>query len=120
MTLAFRGLSDVLRGDAETARARFADAAGLDAWTRRWLTRLDLAPTEASARADAMDAVNPIYIPRNHLVEETLAAATLGDLAPIEQLLDVLARPFEPRPGLERYAEPAPAGGAGYQTFCGT
>ena len=67
-----------------------------------------------------MDAVNPVYIPRNHLVEEALAAATAGDLAPVERLLDVLARPFEQRPGLERYAEPAPAGGACYKTFCGT
>ena len=68
-----------------------------------------------------MDRVNPIYIPRNHLVEEALAAATAGDLEPFQQLVDVLAQPFDERPGLERYALPRrPAFAADYQTFCGT
>ena len=68
-----------------------------------------------------MDRVNPAYIPRNHLVEEALTAATAGDLAPFQQLVDVLSRPFDERPGLERYALPAGADfAAGYQTFCGT
>ena len=55
-----------------------------------------------------MDRVNPVYIPRNHHVEEALAAATDGDLGPFERLLDVLAHPFDERPGLEPYAAPAP------------
>jgi uncharacterized protein YdiU (UPF0061 family) len=65
--------------------------------------------------------VNPVYVPRNHLVDEALIAATGGDLGPVERLSEVLARPFEERPGLERYAEPAPAAFCdGFQTFCGT
>ena len=67
-----------------------------------------------------MDRVNPIYIPRNHLVEEALAAATAGDLEPFQRLVDVLAQPFDERPGLEAYAAPAPASFGAYQTFCGT
>jgi uncharacterized protein YdiU (UPF0061 family) len=70
--------------------------------------------------ADAMDRVNPVYIPRNHLVEEALAAATDGDPAPLDRLLDAVTRPFEQRPGLTRYAEPAPLDFGAYQTFCGT
>ena len=57
-----------------------------------------------------MDRVNPVYIPRNHQVEEALAAATDGDLEPFRRLLDVLAQPFDERPGLEPYAAPAPPG----------
>ena len=68
-----------------------------------------------------MDRVNPVYIPRNHLVEEALAAATGGDLAPLDRLLEAVTAPFDERPGLERYAEPAPQDfGATYRTFCGT
>ncbi len=64
---------------------------------------------------------NPIYIPRNHLVEEALAAAARGDYAPFQQLLELVRDPFSERPGMERYAEPAPAGFTeGYLTFCGT
>jgi uncharacterized protein YdiU (UPF0061 family) len=67
-----------------------------------------------------MDRVNPLYIPRNHQVEAALTAATAGDLEPLHRLLDVLARPFDERPGLEAYAAPPPAGRGAYQTFCGT
>ena len=56
-----------------------------------------------------MDRVNPVYIPRNHQVEEALAAATAGDLGPFERLVDVVTRPFDERPGLEAYAAPAPS-----------
>jgi uncharacterized protein YdiU (UPF0061 family) len=64
-----------------------------------------------------MDRVNPAYIPRNHLVEEALDAATGGDLAPFRQLLEVVRRPFEVREGLERYAVP---GTGPIVTYCGT
>ena len=67
-----------------------------------------------------MNRVNPACIPRNHLVEEALAAATDGDLAPFERLLEAVTRPFEERPSFERYAEPAPQDFGAYQTFCGT
>ena len=77
---------------------------GRTAGARSW--RTSVRPDEIAA---AMDRVNPVYIPRNHLVEEALAAATAGDLEPFRRLLDVLAQPFDERPGLEAYAAPAPA-----------
>jgi uncharacterized protein YdiU (UPF0061 family) len=120
-TSCFRALSSVVRGDAEPARSLFGDPSGFDAWSERWLSRLPTERSERHAIADGMDGVNPLYIPRNHLVEEALAAATDGDLEPFRRLIDVLARPFHERPGLERYAGPAPPDfGAGYRTFCGT
>jgi uncharacterized protein YdiU (UPF0061 family) len=108
----FRHLAKAARGDTEPARGLFIDLAGFDAWLTRWRT---LGPD-----ADAMDRVNPVYIPRNHLVEEALAAATGGDMAPFERLLDVVAAPYDERPGLERYADPAPQDFGDYRTFCGT
>ena len=108
----FRALAAAARGDAEPARGLFLDLAGFDAWTARWLA---LGPD-----ADAMDRVNPVYIPRNHLVEEALTAATGGDLEPLRRLLAVVAQPYDVRPGLERYAEPAPESFGDYRTFCGT
>jgi uncharacterized protein YdiU (UPF0061 family) len=111
-TSCYRALARAARGDAEPLRSRFLDLAAFDAWTARWLA---LGPD-----AEAMDRVNPVYVPRNQLVEEALAAATDGDLDPVRQLLDVVTRPFEERTGLERYAVPAGEGFDGYQTFCGT
>lgn len=112
----FRRLSHAARGDAksdaEPVRGLFADLAGFDAWLTRWRA--------LSPDADTMDRTNPIYIPRNHLVEEALAAATAGELGPLQQLLAAVTEPYVERPGLERYAEPAPEDFGKYQTFCGT
>ena len=107
-------------GDA-AVRALFADPAAYDAWAARWRERLAEEPGAPSARAAAMRAVNPAVIPRNHLVEAALsAAAEREDFGPFEELLDVLSRPFEDRPGLERYAMPPRPEERVLQTFCGT
>jgi serine/tyrosine/threonine adenylyltransferase len=108
----FRQLSEAVRGDADPVRGLSIDLAGFDDWRSRWRA---LGPD-----AESMDRVNPIYIPRNHLVEEALSAATAGDLNPLQQLLVAVTAPYDERPGLQRYASPAPADSGPYQTFCGT
>lgn len=123
MTGWFRALSEVAgTGGGETrARAMVTDVARFDAWVARWQLRLAAEGREPSVVATGMDDVNPVYVPRNHLVEAALDAATGGDLEPFHRLVDVVSRPFDERPGLEAYAQPAPAEfGASYQTFCGT
>jgi uncharacterized protein YdiU (UPF0061 family) len=119
-TSGLRALSSTVRGDGGPARALFADSPEFDAWSQRWSTRLSAQAIDRPAVADAMDRVNPVYVPRNHLVEAALEAATADDLQPLRQLLDVLAQPFDERPGLEAYAAPAPSELAAYRTFCGT
>lgn len=108
----FRALARSTRGDHDAARGLFPDLAAFDAWALRWAA---LQPD-----ADAMDRVNPVYVPRNHLVEEALTAATDGDLGPVQQLLSAVSAPFEERASLQRYAEPAPDDFGRYRTFCGT
>jgi uncharacterized protein YdiU (UPF0061 family) len=108
----FRHLGRAARGDTESVRGLFADLAGFDDWMSRWRA---LGPD-----AEVMDRANPVYIPRNHLVEEALAAATTGDLGPLGQLLDAVTAPYDERPGLQRYAGPAPEDFGTYRTFCGT
>jgi len=116
----FRELSASLRGDPASVQSRFVDAPTFDAWWRRWEAQVARQAGDVRDAADAMDRVNPVYIPRNHLVEDALAAATGGDLAPLHRLLDVVIRPFDERPGLDAYANPAPPSFCNYQTFCGT
>jgi uncharacterized protein YdiU (UPF0061 family) len=119
-TAFLRALSAAVRGDDGPARALVPDPAAYDAWAERWYARRRAEGGDPAAVAAAMDRVNPVYIPRNHRVEEALSAATAGDLAPLGRLMEVLRRPFDERPGLEDYAVPAPAGSGPYRTFCGT
>jgi uncharacterized protein YdiU (UPF0061 family) len=108
----FRNLGHAARGNVRPARGMVLDLAAFDDWAGRWLA---LEPD-----ADLMDSVNPVYIPRNHLVEEALAAGTEGDLDPLNRMLEALSAPYDERPGLERYAEGPPDDFGTYMTFCGT
>ncbi len=123
-TLCFRLLC-AASADTEAdaaVRALFADGGcAYDAWAARWRQRMAEDTMDADARSSAMKAANPAYIPRNHLVEAALdAAVSRQDFAPFEQLLEVLSRPFEERPGYERYAAPPAPEERVQQTFCGT
>jgi uncharacterized protein YdiU (UPF0061 family) len=108
-TNTFAGLENL-----EVADAGFAE------WKTRWRARLT---RQAQSDGDAMRlrrANCPAVIPRNHHVEAALAAAEQGDLTVMERLLVALATPYDHGAAVADYLEPAPDGGAGYQTFCGT
>jgi uncharacterized protein YdiU (UPF0061 family) len=124
-TLAWRRLADAAEGNEAPLRALFAGQPGLDRWLDRWRERCaaeDEGTHAGATQAETMRRVNPWLIPRNHRVEEALAAASdAGDLMPFEQLLNALQRPFDEDPALARYAEPASGDFmAEFRTFCGT
>ncbi|BCJ53480.1 UPF0061 protein [Actinoplanes sp. NBRC 14428] len=108
----FRALAEAARRNDGPVRRLFVDEVAFGGWLGRWRA---LGPDP-----DAMDRVNPLYIPRNHLVEEALGAATDGDLAPVGRLVEAVTEPWAERPGFERYAAPAPQDFGVYRTFCGT
>src|SRR3546814_9116775 len=87
-----------------------------DEWCARWLQRQTVTSLDSEASAASLDHANPVYIPRNHLVEHALAAATDGDMAPFHLLLDAVTRPLHERPGWEPFADPSPDGLVGYPT----
>jgi serine/tyrosine/threonine adenylyltransferase len=118
-TLTFRRLCDAAEGRAGV-RELFREPAAFDEWEIGWRARLakeGLSPEEIAAR---MRLVNPVYIPRNHLVEAALGAAEIENFRPFEELMEVLARPFEKQPGRERYEMPAKPEECVIRTYCGT
>ncbi|OYY55217.1 MAG: hypothetical protein B7Y53_04425, partial [Halothiobacillus sp. 28-55-5] len=122
-TLSFRELAMALRGDAAPVRARMHHAADFDAWLARWQARLVEecgSPVAQHKIAAAMDAVNPLYVPRNHRVEAAVNAAETGDFAPFNALLAAVTQPFAARAEWADFADPAPKGVAAFTTFCGT
>jgi uncharacterized protein YdiU (UPF0061 family) len=122
-TRTFRALADAAEGAAglAAARALFANAHDFDAWASRWQARLAREAAEPSARAAAMRQVNPLFIPRNHRIEQVIEAAVeRDDFGPFAELSAVLAEPYREQPGFEAYADaPRPAERV-LQTFCGT
>jgi uncharacterized protein YdiU (UPF0061 family) len=117
-TSCLRSLSSAVRGDVAAPRSLFAEPEAFDEWAQRWLASVG---DDRVAIAERMDRVNPVYIPRNHVVDDTLTAASWGDGQAFADLLDAVTRPFDRRPGLERFEQPAPPeSGAVHRTFCGT
>jgi uncharacterized protein YdiU (UPF0061 family) len=122
-TLVFRGLCDAASaiGDDRSPRMLFVNPADFDAWETRWRHRLADEPAEPDLRRTVMRAANPAFIPRNHLVEEAIAAAVEhGDFMPFETLLCVLATPYADQPAFARYSAPPTPDQVVHQTFCGT
>jgi serine/tyrosine/threonine adenylyltransferase len=122
-TLTFRRLCDAAEDAAadKELRSLFNEPAAFDRWAVRWRERLARDPQSPAARARQMRRSNPAFIPRNHRVEQALAAAVEhGDFAPFNALLAVLARPYEDAPEHAAYATPPQSDERVLQTFCGT
>lgn len=123
-TLTFRYLSDLV--DPKTASGGGVGSLielpeAFAPWLERWQQRLSLHPMDTAERQQAMYAVNPVYIPRNHLVEEAISAAEKDqDFEPFNRLVDILANPFEFNRANARYAIPPRPEQVVRQTFCGT
>lgn len=119
-TLAFHHLAAAALGRDAEFRALFADPGAADLWLAAWRARLAEEAVAPPARAAALRAVNPAVIPRNHLVEGAILAATeRDDFTVFEALLAVVTRPFElpPEPAFMAPARPEERVLA---TFCGT
>jgi uncharacterized protein YdiU (UPF0061 family) len=122
-TLTFRRLCDAVAGSEGDGgvRALFTDPGAYDSWAAGWRRRLEGEPVSGQAHAAMMRMASPAFIPRNHVVEAALDAAVgRQDFLPFEELLDVVSRPYEDRPDLERYGTPASPEEWVSRTFCGT
>jgi uncharacterized protein YdiU (UPF0061 family) len=123
-TLAFRRLADLADRAGSgpgTIGELFEFAPAFEPWLARWRDRLATETTSSGQRQKTMYRANPVFIPRNHLVEEALQAAVQhGELAPFNNLADILARPFDYDPALARFAMPPRPEQVVHQTFCGT
>ena len=122
-TLAFRRLSDAAGSLAEEAalRSLFNDEQGFGRGRSDGAHGSCREPNTADERRAGMRAVNPAFIPRNHRIEAMIEAAVeREDFAPFEELLLVLAKPFEDQARFARYMDPPQPHERVCQTFCGT
>lgn len=96
-------LEDVLGNLEEDRRKAWVD------WLRGYTAQLAIDGNSDEERKVAMDSVNPKYILRNYLCQTAIEVAEKGDFSEVRQLLDVLKRPFDEQPEMEKYAKGAPS-----------
>lgn len=112
-TLSFRHLQSATKVAGEMKlRGLFQNQAALGDWLSRW--------RKLMPDADQMASVNPIYIPRNHRVEEAIRAAYQGDMSVFHQVHEVLNKPFVERPEFAEYELSPRPEEVVQATFCGT
>ncbi len=111
-----------LTKSVETGQSEVIPVLGADSsvWLTRWRERLNRQNHTREVVAAVMQRANPVIIPRNHRVEEALAAAQSGDMSVLHRLLEAVVSPYEATPANEPYRDAPPPGGAPYRTFCGT
>ncbi|MCW5580934.1 MAG: YdiU family protein [Luteimonas sp.] len=117
MTLFFRALADVdaANPSLEAMRDAFYDDALLGehdeaftAWLCDYADRLAQDPLNAAQRRGRMQAANPKYVLRNYLAQQAIDRAEAGDASGVEELLDVMRRPYDAQPGREAFAGKRP------------
>ncbi len=120
-TLAFRRLNELAGGEPENIADIFDFSPAFDGWLDRWRERLAQDILSDEERHALMRAANPVFIPRNHRVEEAIDAAQKdGNLRPFNALMKVLAVPFDYREEDRPYMLPAKPQERVLRTFCGT
>lgn len=122
-TLAFRRLADLAGRDSSSqgVAALFGFGDSFQNWLARWRARLDLDRIAPEVRQASMYKANPVFIPRNHLVEAAIRAAEdEGDLRPFHDLVDTLSEPWVYDSRKAGYARPPRPEQVVQQTFCGT
>ena len=89
-------------------------------WYKKYQDRIKSQGKSKEEVFNLMKNSNPAVIPRNHRVEEALAAAENGDFSVMNNLLKALANPFEHSDFQKEYSKPAPKSQCDYKTYCGT
>ncbi|MDP2354852.1 MAG: YdiU family protein [Beijerinckiaceae bacterium] len=115
-TLTFRTLPAHMEADASSEE----DSPEMSAWLAAWRARHERERQSPEARRALMESVNPIFIPRNHRVEQALELATRGDFTAFDRLLSAVSRPFDVRADMIELAQGPRPDERVLQTFCGT
>lgn len=110
-TLSFRRLAERIDAD---------DTEQFGEFEQRWRQRVARQEIDSAECAQLMNSVNPLFIPRNHRVEQAISEAVAGDLTVFRELNDVLARPYDEQPEFSHYADAPEPHERVTQTFCGT
>lgn len=118
-TLTFRRLADVLEGDNnELVLELFENPAAINQWLTDWKAHLET--IDRNDAIERMRRMSPVYIPRNHRVEQAIQAAYQGDYSLFHRLNEVLQQPFTARAEFAEYEKPPLPGEVVHATFCGT
>ena len=121
-TLTFRYLSEIIKGKRDSSfKQQFLEHNQISNWLKEWK---ELIKDQGLAKKEivlSMESSNPVFIPRNHLVERAIEAAVENnDFSEMKTLLTILSKPYEEQSKYGEYMKPPKPLEVVHQTFCGT
>ena len=120
-TLVFRYLADYIIGNESLLINLFDNSKKINEWIINWKNRIEKEGKFDKSLSSKMKKINPLYIPRNHLVEHALdEALSKENYKPFYKLLGFVTNPYNEISNSEEYTLPAPVNDKPYKTFCGT
>ena len=120
-TLTFRYLSELITGDENLFYNLFKSKEKINKWVKTWKDRIKEDSKLDEFFSLKLNKNNPLYIPRNHIVEDVLSKALFEkNFQPFHEFYDILVNPYNEKPNSEKYTLPAPITNQPYKTFCGT
>ncbi|MBA4185099.1 MAG: YdiU family protein [Acidobacteria bacterium] len=117
----FRRLADFkveAREKNDLLQRMFIDPKSFDQWAKVYRARLAKENSACAQRRVSMLLVNPKFVLRNHIAQTVIEQAQTGDYTEVNTLLEVLKKPFDEQPTMERFAEPPPEGSERIAVSC--
>ena len=119
-TIAFRSISNLLRNDPKNFLNEFKKDKEITIWLESWKKAIHNENEDVNQLAVELDKLNPIYIPRNHQVQQTIELAYEGDFSKFWEMLEIIKRPFDENEKYSEYEKRPLEDQKVRKTFCGT
>ena len=121
-TLTFYYLSEIIKGKRDSLfKQQFLEHKQISNWLKEWKELIKDQNLAKKEIALSMESSNPVFIPRNHLIERAIEAAVENnDFSEMKTLLTILSKPYEEQSKYGEYMKPPKPHEVVHQTFCGT
>ena len=119
-TIAFRSISNLLRNDPKNFLNEFKKDKEITIWLESWKKAIHNENEDVNQLAVELDKLNPIYIPRNHQVQQTIELAYEGDFSKFWEMLEIIKKPFDENEKYSEYEKRPLEDQKVRKTFCGT
>ena len=119
-TIAFRSISNLLRNDPKNFLNEFKKDKEITIWLESWKKAIHNENEDVNQLVVELDKLNPIYIPRNHQVQQTIELAYEGDFSKFWEMLEIIKRPFDENEKYSEYEKRPLEDQKVRKTFCGT
>ena len=119
-TISFRDLSKVISGDPRSFLKQFRDKTAIEEWLRDWESVVKNENNDRNSIINNLNNINPLYIPRNHQIQEAIDKAYENDFSKMLEMIEVFKNPFEEKEKYSIYTKAPLEEQKVLRTFCGT